>query len=105
MKERSFHDRIHTIGRFTVICALVSFMAVPFVLAMVNAFKIFKEVYFIGGAYPAESIYALQHYMNNKFAKLDYQDVTTAAYSFAVIVIALFLLLYRTKSVRQGEAA
>lgn len=36
MKERSFHDRIHTIGRLTVICALVSFMAVPFVLAMVN---------------------------------------------------------------------
>ena len=76
-----------------------------FVLAVVNAFKIFKEVYFIGGAYPAESIYTLQHYMNNKFAKLDYQDVTTAAYSFAVIVIALFLLLYRTKSVRQGETA
>ena len=75
------------------------------VLAVVNAFKIFKEVYFIGGAYPAESIYTLQHYMNNKFAKLDYQDVTTAAYSFAVIVIALFLLLYRTKSVRQGETA
>ncbi len=43
--------------------------------------------------------------MNNKFAKLDYQDVTTAAYSFAVIVIVLFLLLYRTKSVRQGDAA
>lgn len=75
------------------------------VLAMVNAFKIFKEVYFIGGAYPVESVYTLQHYMNNKFAKLDYQDVTTAAYSFAVIVIVLFLLLYRTKSVRQGSAA
>lgn len=75
------------------------------VLAMVNAFKIFKEVYFIGGAYPVESVYTLQHYMNNKFAKLDYQDVTTAAYSFAVIVIVLFLLLYRTKSVRQGSSA
>ncbi|MEG2700980.1 MAG: sugar ABC transporter permease, partial [Clostridia bacterium] len=75
------------------------------VLAIVNAFKIFKEVYFIGGAYPDESIYTLQHYMNNKFAKLDYQDVTTAAYSFAVIVIALFLLMYTTKSVRQGETA
>ena len=75
------------------------------VLAIVNAFKIFKEVYFIGGAYPDQSIYTLQHYMNNKFSKLDYQDVTTAAYSFAVIVIALFLLMYRTKSVRQGEAA
>ncbi len=75
------------------------------VLAMVNAFKIFKEVYVIGGAYPAESIYTLQHYMNNKFAKLDYQDVTTAAYSFAVIVVVLFLLMYRTKSVRQGGDA
>ena len=75
------------------------------VLAMVNAFKIFKEVYFIGGAYPDESVYTLQHYMNNKFAKLDYQDVTTAAYSFAVIVIFLFFLLYRTKGVRQGNAA
>lgn len=74
------------------------------VLAIVNAFKIFKEVYFIGGAYPDESIYTLQHYMNNKFSKLDYQDVTTAAYSFAVIVIALFLLMYRTKSVRSGNA-
>ena len=80
-------------------------ITLPQILAVVNAFKIFKEVYFIGGAYPAESIYTLQHYMNNKFAKLDYQDVTTAAYSFAVIVIALFLLLYRTKSVRQGETA
>lgn len=74
-----------------------------FVLAIVNAFKIFKEVYFIGGAYPDPSIYTLQHYMNNKFAKLDYQDVTTAAYSFAVIVIVLFLLMYSTKSVRQGD--
>ena len=76
-----------------------------FVLAWVNAFKIFKEVYFIGGAYPDESVYTLQHYMNNKFAQLDYQDVTTAAYSFAVIVIVLFLLMYRTKAIRQGETA
>lgn len=75
------------------------------VLAIVNAFKIFKEVYFIGGSYPNESIYTLQHYMNNKFAKLDYQDVTTAAYSFAVIVVVLILLLYRTKAVRQDDAA
>ena len=75
------------------------------VLAMVNAFKIFKEVYVISGAYPDESIYTLQHYMNNKFTKLDYQHVTTAAYSFAVIVLVLFLLLYLTKSVRQGETA
>ena len=73
-----------------------------FVLAWVNAFKIFKEVYFIGGAYPQDAVYTLQHFMNNKFAKLDYQDVTAAAYSFAVIVLFFFGLLYLSKSVRSN---
>lgn len=64
------------------------------VLAWVNAFKIFKEAYFIGGAYPDPSVYTLQHFMNNHFANINYQYVTTAAYSFALIVIALFAFLY-----------
>lgn len=76
-----------------------------FVLSWVNAFKIFKEVYFISGAYPSDAIYTLQHFMNNKFAKLDYQDVTTAAYIFAVGVMALFALLYMSKAVRSPDRA
>ena len=74
-----------------------------FVLAWVNAFKIFKEIYFIGGAYPHDAVYTLQHYMNNKFAALDYQDVTTAAYSFAVIVLLLFGAMYMSKKVRSND--
>lgn len=74
-----------------------------FVLAWVNAFKIFKEVYFIGGAYPREEVYTLQHFMNNRFQKLEYQDVTTAAYSFALIVLVFFALLYLRKGVRGHE--
>jgi len=65
-----------------------------FVLSWINAFKIFKEVYFIGGAYPDESVYTLQNYMNNMFGKLNYQNVTTAAYSFDLIVFAIFGLLF-----------
>ena len=65
-----------------------------FILCWVNAFRIFKEVYFIGGAYPDEALYTLQNYMNNMYGKLNYQNVTTAAYSFAVIVFALFGLLF-----------
>lgn len=71
-----------------------------FVLAWVNAFKIFKEVYFIGGAYPRDEVYTLQHFMNNRFSKLEYQDVTTAAYSFAIIVLVFFAMLYARKGVR-----
>ena len=64
------------------------------ILEWINAFKIFKEVYFIGGAYPDEAVYTLQNYMNNMYGKLNYQNVTTAAYSFAVIVFVLFGILF-----------
>lgn len=74
-----------------------------FILAWINAFKIFKEAYFIGGAYPDEAVYTLQHFMNNKFAKLDYQDVTTAAYSFVIIVFVLFGVMYASRAVRTPD--
>lgn len=74
-----------------------------FVLAWVNAFRIFKEAYFIGGDYPSRQIYTLQHFMNNKFVQLEYQDVTTAAYLFAIGVLALFALMYASKAVRAPD--
>ena len=64
------------------------------ILEWINAFKIFKEDYFIGGAYPDEAVYTLQNYMNNMYGRLNYQNVTTAAYSFALIVFALFGALF-----------
>ena len=80
------------------------------ILEWVNAFKIFKEIYFIGGAYPGYEMYTLQNYMNNMYSNLNYQNVTTAAYIFAVIVFALFGLLFlvqnRTmKSLEGGNEA
>ena len=38
--------------------------------------------------------------MHNKFAQLAYQDVTAAAYMFAVGVMVLFALMYMSKAVR-----
>ena len=80
--------RLHT----RAVLALTAFLV--FVLAWINAFKIFKEVYFIAGAYPDYSVYTLQNYMNNMFGKLNYQLVTAAAYSFGLIVFALFGALF-----------
>ena len=65
-----------------------------FVVAWINAFRIFKEVYVIAGAYPDASAYTLQHYMNNLFARLDYPMVTAAAYTFAAMALALFGALF-----------
>lgn len=65
-----------------------------FILSWINAFKIFREVYFLSGAYPDEAVYTLQHYINNVYARLNYQMVTAAAYSFALIVLVLFGALF-----------
>ena len=65
-----------------------------FILSWINAFKIFREVYFISGAYPDPSVYTLQHYMSNVYEKLNYQMVTSSAYSFALIVLVLFGILF-----------
>ena len=64
------------------------------IFSWINAFKIFQEAYIIAGAYPDNSIYTLQHYMNNMFSRLDFQMVTAAAYSFATIVLLLFTALF-----------
>ena len=64
------------------------------IMSFVSAFRIFKEVYFIAGAYPVDPLYTLQNYMNNMYNNLNYQNVTTAAYIFAVIVFVLFGLLF-----------
>ncbi len=79
--------------KITLPCILPTAYLV-FVFSFMGAFKIFKEVYFIGGAYPDQAVYTLQNYMNNMYAKLNYQYVTAAAYIFALMVIALFLIIY-----------
>ena len=65
-----------------------------FILSWINTFRIFREVYFLSGSYPDQAVYTLQHYMNNVYAKLNYQMVTSAAYSFAAIVLVIFGVLF-----------
>ena len=64
------------------------------ILAWINAFRIFKEVYFIAGAYPDRSVYTLQHFMNNMFSRMNYQYVTASAYIFAFFVLIVFGILF-----------
>ena len=68
-----------------------------FVISIINSFKVFRETYLISGAYPHDSIYMLQHYMNNMFASLDYQKLTSAAFIMSVFIYVLVLLLYKAE--------
>ncbi|MEG1844605.1 MAG: sugar ABC transporter permease [Clostridia bacterium] len=65
------------------------------VLSVVQSLRVFKEAYLLYGAYPDPSIYLVQHYMNNHFYKLNYQNLTSGAIMFALIVYLLVAIGYR----------
>jgi len=58
------------------------------ILSLINSFKVFREIYLLTGKYPYDSLYMLQHFMNNTFQSLDYQRLSAAA-----IVMSLFMIL------------
>ncbi|MFC0215786.1 carbohydrate ABC transporter permease [Paenibacillus chartarius] len=68
------------------------------IMSVVGSFKVFRETYLMSGEYPHDSIYMLQHYMNNMFLSLDYQKLTSAAYIMAAGMIAVVVLLFQADS-------
>lgn len=58
------------------------------ILSLINSFKVFREVYMLTGDYPYDSLYLLQHFMNNTFRSLDYQKLSAAA-----IIMSLFMIV------------
>ncbi|HEX2944952.1 MAG TPA: sugar ABC transporter permease [Clostridia bacterium] len=95
--ESSQIDGASAFRRFTAITLVyltpTSFFI--FVISIINSFKVFRETYLIAGSYPHESIYMLQHYMNNMFSSLDYQKLTTAAFIMALLITLLVVLLFK----------
>ena len=73
--------------RYITLPSILPTGGIVMIMSIMNSFKVFKEIYLIAGPYPHESMYLLQHYMNNVFDKLDYQKLTTSAYIFLVVVI------------------
>lgn len=64
------------------------------ILSLINSFKVFREVYLLTGDYPYETLYMLQHFMNNTFRSLDYQKLSAAAVVMAVVMVILIALLF-----------
>lgn len=66
------------------------------IMSLINSFKVFREVYLLTGDYPYDTLYMLQHFMNNMFKSMDYQKLSAAAVLMllvmTVIIGGLFLL-------------
>lgn len=73
---------------------LTSTMFFVVIMSIINSFKVFRETYLIAGDYPHDSIYMMQHYMNNMFTSLDIQKLTAAATLMFVCILLIVLILF-----------
>ena len=62
-------------------------------MSLIASMKIFREVWLLTGSYPYESLYLLQHFMNNTFRSMDYQKLSAAALMLAVVMGAVIAVL------------
>ena len=65
------------------------------VVSLLNSFKVFREVYLVGGAYPQRSIYLLQHTFNNWYTNLDMDKMAAGAVLSLLVLGSISLLLQR----------
>ena len=64
------------------------------IMSLISSFKIFREVYLLTGDYPVDTVYTLQHFMNNKFKSLDYQALSAAAILMSLVMIVIIGILF-----------
>ena len=65
-----------------------------FFLSIINSFKAFKEIYLLTGKYPNQSVYMLQHYINNQFLSMNYQKLAAASYMLLFFVFLLIIVFF-----------
>lgn len=68
------------------------------IMSLINSFKVFREVYLMTGGYPYDSLYLLQHYMNNMFDKLDYQNLSAAAILMSIVMIVIIGIMFTVEN-------
>ncbi len=89
--EVAMLDGCGSVKRFFMIKMryLASTISFVTIMSLINSFKVFREVYLLTGDYPYDSMYTLQHFMNNTFNSFDYQKLSSAAIILCLIMIVI----------------
>ena len=72
------------------------------VISIVNLFKSFREAYILFGDHPDQSIYMIQHFMNNNFINLNYIRLSVGAALVFLVIFALVGLLLTLRDKDEG---
>ena len=54
---------------------------------MINNFRCYREAFLLGGKHPAESIYLMQHFLNNNFENLNFPRLSVASVLCALLIL------------------
>jgi multiple sugar transport system permease protein len=81
--------------RYITLPGLLPTLFMSAVLSILNAFKVFREAYLVAGNYPDDSIYLLQHLINNWFVDLDIGRLCAAAVLIAIVLLSIILAAQR----------
>ncbi len=73
------------------------------IMSLINSFKIFREVYLLTGDYPVNSLYMLQHFMNNQFTHLDYSRLSSGAIVMCIAMIIIVGILFFAEAKFGGD--
>lgn len=95
IQEVAMLDGCGPVRRFFLIKLryLASTISYVTIMSLINSFKVFREVYLLTGDYPYDSMYTLQHFMNNTFSSFNYQKLSSAAVVLALIMIVIIAIL------------
>lgn len=77
--------------RYITLPLLKSSLLFSAVLGVMNSFKSYREAFLLGGRHPHESIYLLQHFLNNNFENLNYARLAVASVMTALPIAAAAL--------------
>ena len=72
---------------------LIPDVFVVVILSLVQSLRIFREAYLLYGQYPNETIYFLPHFLNNKYLKLDYAELSAGVNIFLLLILLLFAVV------------
>jgi multiple sugar transport system permease protein len=64
------------------------------ILSLISSFKVFREIYLLTSDYPYDTLYMLQHFMNNTFRNLDYQKLSSAAIIMSIVMVIIIGTLF-----------
>ena len=89
-------------GNFKQLYKITLPLIVPYtffivIISIINSFKAFREAFILFGSHPHQSIYMLQHFMNNNFQNLNYIRLSVGAILIFIVIFVLVLIMFAAR--------